>query len=57
VIAGIVWRPLVEPVSRYPWSVLWRLGDGAEHVRAVVAAARQLSQELGWLHSSGQAVG
>jgi DNA-binding transcriptional LysR family regulator len=56
VVAGIVWRPLVEPVSRYPWSVLWRDGESSEYVRAVVASARGLSRELGWLDSSSQAV-
>lgn len=48
-IPGIVWRPLTDPVSRYPWSVLWRAGDHTEHVRAVVDGARALSEELGWL--------
>jgi DNA-binding transcriptional LysR family regulator len=51
----IVWRQLVEPVSRYPWSVLWRAGDPSEHVRALVACARALSQELGWLEPPSQA--
>jgi len=46
---GIVWRSLVEPVSRYPWSVLWRAGDRREHVGALVASARLLSRQLGWL--------
>jgi DNA-binding transcriptional LysR family regulator len=54
---GIVWRPLVAPVSRYPWSVLWRAGDHSEHVRALVACARTLSQELGWLEAPSQATG
>ena len=48
-LAGIVWRPLVAPVSRYPWSVLWRAGDTSEHVSTLIRAARTLSQELGWL--------
>jgi DNA-binding transcriptional LysR family regulator len=56
-VARIVWRPMTAPVSRYPWSVLWRAGERSEHVRAVVAGARALSQELGWLqppsHSAG----
>jgi len=56
-VPGIVWRPLVEPVSRYPWSVLWRAGDPSEHVRALVACARVLSQELGWLEAPSQATG
>jgi DNA-binding transcriptional LysR family regulator len=46
---GIVWRPLVAPLSRYPWSVLWRAGDSSEHVSSLVRAARTLSQQLGWL--------
>jgi hypothetical protein len=44
-------------VSRYPWSVLWRAGDPSEHVRALVACARALSQELGWLEPPSQATG
>jgi len=47
--SGIVWRPLVAPQSRYPWSVLWRAGDSSEHVSALVDSGRTLSQQLGWL--------
>ena len=47
--AGIVWRQLVAPLSRYPWSVLWRAGDSSEHVSTLVRAARALSQQFGWL--------
>jgi DNA-binding transcriptional LysR family regulator len=54
---GIVWRPLVAPVSRYPWSVLWRADDHSEHVRALVACALALSQALGWLDALSQAIG
>jgi DNA-binding transcriptional LysR family regulator len=54
---GIVWRPLVAPVSRYPWSVLWRAGDRSEHVGALVACALALSQALGWLDALSQAIG
>jgi DNA-binding transcriptional LysR family regulator len=56
-VSGVVWRPLVQPVSRYPWSVLWRVGDHSEHIRAVLTGARRLSRELGWLRPSGQAAG
>ena len=52
--AGIVWKPLVAPPSRYPWSVLWRVGDSSPHVRALVRCARTLSQQLGWLEPQGQ---
>jgi DNA-binding transcriptional LysR family regulator len=54
---GMVWRPLTEPVSYYPWSVLWRAEDHSGPVRAMVSCARQLSRELGWLETSGQAAG
>lgn len=54
---GVVWRPLVEPVSRYPWSVLWRAEDHSKPVRAMVSCARELSRELGWLETSGRAAG
>jgi hypothetical protein len=54
---GIVWRPLVAPVWRYPWSVLWRAGDLSDHVLGLAACARTLSQELGWLEPSSQATG
>jgi DNA-binding transcriptional LysR family regulator len=55
--SGITWRPLVEPVSRYPWSVLWRADDHAEQVRAVIACTRSLSRGLGWLEPPSQAAG
>ena len=54
---GVVWRPLTEPVSRYPWSVLWRAEDHSKPVRATVSCARELSRELGWLETSRQAAG
>ena len=47
--AGVVWRPLVAPLSRYPWSVLWRAGDSSEYVGALVKTARTLSRQLDWL--------
>jgi DNA-binding transcriptional LysR family regulator len=54
---GMVWKPLVAPPSRYPWSVLWRAGDSSEHVRALVGCARVLSRRLGWLEPQGQVAG
>lgn len=39
-VPELQWRPLVEPPSHYPWSVLWREADRSEHVHAVIAAAR-----------------
>jgi DNA-binding transcriptional LysR family regulator len=54
---GIVWRPLVAPPSRYPWSVLWRTNESSEYVRALVRSARVLSRRLGWLEGHGQVAG
>jgi DNA-binding transcriptional LysR family regulator len=48
-LPGLVWQPLVAPAARYPWSVLWRVDDRAEHVSAFVRSARRLSAERGWL--------
>ncbi len=48
-VPGMVWRPLVDPPSRYPWSLLWRAGESSEHVRALMGCARDLSRRHGWL--------
>ena len=48
-LPGITWRPLAEPASSYPWSVLWRAADDSGHVRAVVSCAQAMSKRLGWL--------
>jgi DNA-binding transcriptional LysR family regulator len=53
-VAGIVWRPLVDPPSRYPWSLLWRAGESSEYVRALVDCARELSRRRGWLEPAAQ---
>jgi DNA-binding transcriptional LysR family regulator len=52
---GTVWRPLTEPVTHFPWSLLWREADSSPHLRAVIDSARQLAQRLGWLNPSGPA--
>jgi DNA-binding transcriptional LysR family regulator len=53
-LPGTIWRPLTEPASCYPWSVLWRAADDSGYVRAVVSCARAMSQRLGWLAAAGQ---
>jgi DNA-binding transcriptional LysR family regulator len=53
----IVWRPVVEPVSHYPWSVLWRAGDRSEHLHSLLACARALSRQRNWLQAPARAVG
>lgn len=48
-LPGIMWRPLIEPASYYPWSILWRATDDSEQVRSIVDCARAMSSRLGWL--------
>ena len=53
-LPGTIWRPLTEPAPYYPWSVLWRVAEASDHVRAVVSCAKAMSKRLGWL-AAGQA--
>jgi len=55
-LPGTTWRPLTEPASCYPWSVLWRAADDSGHVRAVVNCAQAMSKRLGWLTAANQTV-
>ncbi|GAA3828926.1 LysR family transcriptional regulator [Sphaerisporangium flaviroseum] len=48
---GTIWRPLTEPVTYYPWSLLWRDASPSPSIAALIDSARQLAQRLGWLHS------
>jgi DNA-binding transcriptional LysR family regulator len=54
-LPGTIWRPLTEPASYYPWSVLWRAAEDSGHVHAVVSCAQAMSKRLGWLATVGQA--
>jgi DNA-binding transcriptional LysR family regulator len=56
-LPGVVWRPLADPVSRYPWSLLWRADDPSEHVQAVRACTGALARALGWLEPAQPASG
>jgi DNA-binding transcriptional LysR family regulator len=47
--AGGHWRPLAPPAPRYPWSLLWRSRDVPRPVGALVATARRLGREAGWI--------
>jgi DNA-binding transcriptional LysR family regulator len=51
-LPGTIWRPLTDPASEYPWSVLWRAADDSGHVRAVVSSAQAMSRRLNWLTAS-----
>jgi len=53
-LPGTTWRPLIEPASSYPWSVLWRAADNSGHVRAVVTCAEAMSKRLNWLTTASQ---
>jgi len=48
-LPGTIWRPLTEPASYYPWSVLWRASETSAYVTAIVNCARSMSGRLGWL--------
>ena len=48
VLRGIRWAPLVDPMTYYPWSLLWRAGDETEPVQTVLRYARALAAKLGW---------
>ncbi|MDN3351474.1 LysR substrate-binding domain-containing protein [Actinomadura sp. DC4] len=50
-LPGTIWRPLVEPMSHYPWSILWRAAETSDLVRTVIDCARAMSKRLGWLAS------
>jgi DNA-binding transcriptional LysR family regulator len=51
VATGLLWRPLVPSVPRYPWSILWRAEAPSTQVLTLVAIARELSRKLGWRES------
>ena len=55
-LPGTIWRPLIEPASSYPWSVLWRADNASAHVRAIVNCARIMSGRLGWLATTDHTV-
>ena len=55
-LPGTTWRPLTEPASYYPWSVLWRATDTSDHVHAIVSCAQTMSRRLDWLVTSKQTV-
>jgi hypothetical protein len=46
-LPGTIWRPLTEPASCYPWSVLWHQAKVSGHVRAIITCAQAMSQRLG----------
>jgi DNA-binding transcriptional LysR family regulator len=56
-LPGTIWRPLIEPASHYPWSILWQATDTSEHVRAITTCARAMSKRLGWLAVRDPAAG
>ena len=53
-VPGIMWRPLIDPASYYPWSILWRQADQSPQVRSIVSCARAMSRRLGWLATADQ---
>jgi DNA-binding transcriptional LysR family regulator len=56
-LPGTIWRPLIEPESHYPWSILWRASDATDHVRAIIGCAQAMSKRLGWLATPDRTAG
>jgi hypothetical protein len=48
-IQGLRWRPLIEPSSRFPWSLLWRAGAESEGVQAIRCCAEKIALRQGWM--------
>ncbi|MBB5076434.1 LysR family transcriptional regulator [Nonomuraea endophytica] len=46
---GTTWRPLTEPATHYPWSLLWHDANPSPHIATVINSARDLAERLGWL--------
>jgi DNA-binding transcriptional LysR family regulator len=51
---GTTWRPLIEPATHYPWSLLWHDTNLSPHIATVIDSARQLAKRLGWLEPTAQ---
>ncbi len=56
-LPGTIWRPLIEPATHYPWSILWREADVPDHVQAVITCAQTMSRRLGWLATLDRTAG
>ncbi|WP_157548111.1 LysR family transcriptional regulator [Nonomuraea candida] len=54
---GTTWRPLVEPATHYPWSLLWHQDNPSPHIATVIDSARRLAERLGWLEPIGSEPG
>lgn len=54
---GTTWRPLIEPATHYPWSLLWHDANPSPHIATVINAARQLAERLGWLEPAAPPTG
>lgn len=46
---GTIWRPLMDPVTHYPWSLLWHQDNPSSHIATVIDSARRLAERLDWL--------
>ncbi|PZG45502.1 LysR family transcriptional regulator [Spongiactinospora gelatinilytica] len=49
---GTTWRPLADPATHYPWSLLWHDANPSPHIATVIDSARQLAAQLGWLEAA-----
>jgi DNA-binding transcriptional LysR family regulator len=54
---GTTWRPLTEPATHYPWSLLWHQDNPSSHIATVIDSAQRLAERLGWLEPISSATG
>ncbi|TDD12529.1 LysR family transcriptional regulator [Nonomuraea deserti] len=54
---GTTWRPLTEPATQYPWSLLWHDANPSPHIATVINSARRLAERLDWLEPVAPATG
>ncbi|MEV0594493.1 LysR family transcriptional regulator [Nonomuraea cavernae] len=49
---GTTWRPVIEPATHYPWSLLWHDTNPSPHIATVINSAQRLAERLSWLDPS-----
>ncbi|AJT41053.1 LysR family transcriptional regulator [Psychromicrobium lacuslunae] len=54
-VPGGVYRPLVDPVALFPWTMIWRRGADPNAIEALLSAAQELGDEFDWLTMPSEA--
>lgn len=48
-IPGGVYRPLIDPVALFPWTMIWRRSADSDAVATLLQAAKEVGAESDWL--------